>query len=115
MSRVLEANIDDTGKVFVDGVEVTGVEILNAGKQASEGVLFITNGRVIYMATNTTDLVTTLDKLSLAITELTTALTVIDAKPVNGTGSAPAPGAAGNIANLTAIKAELDLLKGALK
>lgn len=101
--------------VSIGGVPVPGATILSEGVGSSSGVAYIDADKVYYVAKTTPDVKTLLEKVVAAITELTTALTAIDAKPVGGTGSAPAPGAAANIANLTAISVQLNTLKAAMK
>lgn len=101
--------------VTISGVPVPGATILSEGVGSSSGVAYIDGDKVYYVAKTTPDVKTLLEKVVASITELTTALTAIDAKPVGGAGSAPAPGAAANIANLTAISVQLNTLKAAMK
>lgn len=115
MSKTLKAECDGSEKVFYGDTEVISCEILSEGKQKSDGILVIDKGKTYYLTSSATDIKTTLEKISSALTEIATALTTIDAKPVGGTGSAPAPAVGGNVATLNTLKSEIDQLKGALK
>lgn len=129
MSRVLKASCNAEGKVFVDGAEVPGALVLTQGKAPSEGLLILEGFLSVYFATNTTDLVTLIEKLITALDKAVTALnqsasalTSIDNKPTGGSGSAPTPVAAGNVSqiqsaanDISSVKNQLSDLKGALK
>lgn len=113
MSKVFQASFDGS-KVLYSGYEVPNCEVVSEGKGASNGLLFISEGRVFYVASSALDIKSTLEKLSSVLTEVVASLTTLDNKPVGGTGSAPAPALATNIANINALKSEIDILKGGL-
>lgn len=115
MSKILEASCNASGIVTCEGFQIDGVTVLSEGKQDSTGVLIVDGLKTYYITSNASDLVTTLDKISLALTQIATALNAIDAKPTGGTGSASTPVAAGNVTQINTIKSEVDTLKGALK
>jgi hypothetical protein len=111
--KMLEATCI-AGVVKVGALPVLGATILSQGIGASSGVLLLQDddGK-IYIAKTTPDLTTTLDQLTTALTQIASALTVLDAKPL---GTLPAvPGAAANIAAITAANAALTALKAILK
>lgn len=112
--RVLSASCV-IGQVTCGAALVPDVTILSEGVASSEGYLIIDQDRMFYVAKTTPDLATTLDKISTALGQIASALTTIDAKPVGGSGSAPAPGAAANISQITSLQAELVTLMEALK
>lgn len=114
MPRVLNATCVAGAVTSGSGV-VSGVTILSGGVASSSGYLIIDQDRKYYVANTHLDLKTTLDKIASALTQIATALTTIDAKPVGGSGSAPAPGAASQITQISTIQAELALLKENLK
>lgn len=103
------------GVVSIGGAPVVGAVILSQGVGQSTGVAYIDGDKVFYVAKTTPDVATILEKLSNSLSELITALGLIDAKPVGGVASAPAPAAAANIVNLTAISVELTALGAMLK
>lgn len=115
MSKVLLATCDASGKVTADGVQVDVAQVMSEGKQASEGTLFLDKDKGYYLPSSATDIKTTLEKVALALEQIAGALQAIDVKPTGGTGSAPSPAAASQIAQINSLKAELDTLKGALK
>lgn len=115
MSRILEASCDAAGVVTCEGFQISEVTILSEGNQASTGVLIIDGLNTYYITSNATDLVSTLDNLSLALTQIASALTAIDAKPTGGTGSASTPVASTNVTQINTIKSQVDTLKGVLK
>ncbi len=92
-----------------------GAVILSQGIGPSTGVAVIDEDNSFYIADISGDLKTLLEKVISLLTNLTTALTLIDAKPTGGTGSAPTPVAATNITNLTTIAGELTALEAILK
>lgn len=128
MSKILDATCDASGKVTADGIIVTEATVLSEGKQASSGVLVIEEDRARYIASSATDVKTTIEKtivvlddLTAALTEIATALTAIGAG-MTGPTTAPPPTLptsvvtiTNKITALTATKAELNTLKGALK
>lgn len=114
MTKMLEATCVG-GVVTAGGVPVAAADILSQGVQASVGVLLLEEDTAKYLTSNATDIKTTLEKIIALLTDLTAALTLIDAKPTGGAGSAVTPVAAANIVNLTALSAQLAILKEALK
>jgi hypothetical protein len=103
------------GVVTSSGVPVAGAQILSEGVGPSTGILLLDEDKFYYIPKTSPDLKTTIEKLISILTELTTSLTLIDAKPTGGVASAVTPVAALNIVNLTAISAELTALSGVLK
>jgi hypothetical protein len=114
MNRVIEASCS-ASIVQADGVPVPGATILSEGIGQSEGIAIIQGDKVYYVNSSAADLKTTIEKLVDVLTQLTGALTAIDAKPTGGAGSAVVPVAAANVVSLTAISAQLTLLAGMLK
>ena len=115
MSRVLDAEVKSDKKVYYDGKEVKDALILSEGNKESQGVLIISEGLVKYLTSNATDIKETLEKVSEALLELSTALTTLDAKPTGGTGSASVPTVVASVTKLNQLKAQLDTLKDTLK
>lgn len=127
MTRMISASCDD-GKVTADGVEVPGAIILSGGQGSSTGILLIDGLMAIYVASNAGDLSTTLEKLSTALetigdtlTKISTMFTSIGAS-MTGPTTAPPPTLAidvaeivSSVAEITAIKQELDELRGDLQ
>lgn len=114
MIKVLDATCEN-GQVKVGTLSITGVTILSEGVGSSVGLLIIDGSESYYVAKTSPDLDTTLAKISSALDNIATALSTIDAKPVGGTGSAPAPGAASQISQIQSLKTEIDTLKGDLR
>ena len=120
MSKMIEASCV-AGIVTAGGVPVPVATKLCEGVGASTGVLILDEDKADYIAKTSPDLKTTLTKIVSILTQLTTALTVIDAKVLvttcgAGAGStAPLPLATANIASITVIQAELSILKETLK
>lgn len=128
MSKILDATCDATGKVFFEGVEVPEAEVLSEGNQASAGVLFLDEHRKKYLPSSATDIKTTIEKLSTSLDNITQALTTISTAltsigaGMTGPTTAPPGTLPTDVATIvskvelvTAVKAELDLLKDALK
>ncbi len=111
MSKVLDAACA-AGVVTIDGLPVAAT-ILSEGVAPSEGVAILQGEAVTYIANTAPDLKTTIGKLADAITQLTTALAAIDAKPAGALP--PAPVAAAPIIALGLIQAELTILQETLK
>ena len=111
MSKILPATCS-AGVVTVDSLPVSAT-ILSEGVAQSSGIAIIEGEDVTYIAKISPDLKTTLGKIADALTQLVTALTAIDAKPLGALP--PAPAAATQIAQLTAINVEVTALKEALK
>jgi hypothetical protein len=112
MSKALAATCQD-GVVTADALEVPGVTILSEGVAPSSGILLLEAGAKTYFAKTTPDLKTTLGKIADALDSIASALTAIDAKPP-GT-EPPAPAAAGDIAAISSLQAELEELMENLK
>jgi hypothetical protein len=128
MSKILNASCDAAGVVKVEGITVPEAVVMSAGKQSSTGLVIIDKKNVKYLTLNTTDLETLIDKTSSALDDISAAinkialtLTSIGAG-MTGPTTAP-PGTlvadvleiAGKVAEINAVKIELDTLKGALK
>lgn len=114
MPRAVEATCV-AGIVKVGALAVPGTVILSEGVASSSGILVIDGDKKYYVAKTSPDLKTTLEKLVSVLGQLVTGLTALDAKPVGGVGSAPAPAAAAVITQLGVIQAEVTALKEALK
>jgi len=115
MSRILEARCDASGKVFVNDHEVTDAVLTTDGAQASTGILVVDGALAVYLTSSVSDLTTTIEKTASALGQIAAALTTLDAKPVGGSGSAPAPAVSGQVTNIQTAQTELESLKGALK
>lgn len=133
-AKVLSAS--RTGGVTkIQNTPISGETVLSEGMASSEGVAVIDEDKIYYIPKTSPDLKTTITKLVsvlsqlktaldetvTALTETATAFTTVDAKPVGGTGSAPAPAVAGNVANITAAHgqittaaAQIDTIRGEL-
>ncbi len=114
MSKALTANCA-AGVVLVGGLPLPGATVLSEGVGPSDGVAILDGASSYYVAKISPDLKTTLDKLISVLTELTTVLPLIDAKPTGGTGSATTPVTVSSVANLTAISVQLTALKETLR
>lgn len=114
MSRLLEATCS-AGVVTCEGVPVPAAEILSEGVGSSAGFLILDGEKAYYVAKTSPDLKTTLEQVSSALGAIVSALSTIDAKPVGGSGSAPAPGAAGNITTINSAKTAVDTLKASMR
>lgn len=114
MSKILAATCDASGKVTADSVQVPAAVVLSEGKQASSGILIIDGDKAWYIALSASDLKTTIEKVSAALTQ--TANGLASAGPtldglVPGSG-APLTAAATQI---NSIVTELNQLGEALK
>lgn len=114
MSKALAATCVG-GVVSIAGTPIPGAVILSEGVGSSTGVAYLQDDKIYYVAKTTPDVKTLLEKVVSLLTELTTALTLIDAKPTGGVASATTPVAAVNIVNLTAISTQLTTLGAMLK
>ncbi len=112
MSRLLSATCVG-GVVKVGDLPVPGAVILSEGVASSTGFLVIEKDGKYYVAKTSPDLKTTLEKVASALTQIATALTVLDGKPLGALP--PSPAAAASIAQITSIQAELATLQEALK
>lgn len=112
MSKILDANCV-AGVVTSGGVPVPAAEILSEGVGPSSGVLILDEDLAKYVTSNASDLKTTLDQISQALTAIATALTAIDAKPVGILP--PAPVAAAAVVQILAAGVQLTVLKELLK
>jgi len=114
MSEVIEASCI-AGVVAIEGTYPVAANIISEGVGQSDGLAFIREGQVYYLTSNATDLKTAIEKLVGIVTQLTTALTAIDAKPTGGSGSLSTPVATANVVSLGLIQAELAILQETLK
>lgn len=114
MSNIRDATCSAAGVVTADGVPVDGVTLFGAGKAASSGILVMQEGQLYYIPISFSDLKTTLEKLSAAVGQIASTLTSIGAG-MTGPTTAPPPTLVADVATLNSIKAEVDLLKEALK
>lgn len=127
MSKALEASCV-AGVVTADGFPVLTAEILSDGTGASDGVLLMDEDKQFYIADTTPDLESTLEKISShlqtiqgTLTTIASALTAIGAG-MTGPTTAPPPtlptsvaSIAADVATLTALQVQVDLLKETLK
>lgn len=117
MSKILAASCQ-SGVVSIDGVVLPDAEVLSEGVAASTGVAVLDEDTAFYLAKISPDLkslieqvVDVLTQVKTALDKTASALTTVDAKPVGGTGSAPAPGAAADITAISAASTQIDTLK----
>lgn len=113
MSKILAASCVDN-KVTVEGKEIEGAIILSQGKASSTGIVIIEEDKVTYIAMNTTDLATTIDKTVELINAIAPILTAIGAG-MTGPMTAPPPTLAADVAQLQTKASELLQLKDNLK
>lgn len=113
MSKILEATCEG-GVVTSEGVAVPGAEILSEGVGESQGLLLMQGDKKTYMASNATDLKTTIEKVVEAINKVGTILTAIGAG-MTGPTTAPPGTLATDVLELTQLATELETLKGNLK
>lgn len=128
MSKILDATCSATGVVTAEGSTVESAEVLSEGNQASSGLLLMEGNKARYLTSSATDiketiekLIQVLDDLGPALTQIATTLTSIGAG-MTGPTTAPPPTLPADVieltskvTSLTATKAELNTLKGALK
>lgn len=114
MSKVLQATCDAQGVVKVAGTTVPNALVLSEGKQASQGALFLNGEEKSYLPSSASDIKTVIEKLSSSLEKIANILTSIGAG-MTGATTAPPPTLVTDVAEVTAIKAELDALKDALK
>lgn len=115
MSKVLDATCAPGKIVSSEGFQVPSATVFSEGMQNSSGALILDKEKAWYFTSNASDIKTTLDKISLSLTQIATALTALDAKPTGGAGSAVTPVTVASVAQINVLKSEIDLLKGALK
>jgi hypothetical protein len=128
MSKALAASCTAAGVVMAEGVPVPAAEVLSAGQAASTGLLIIDGDKAWYFPSSAADISATItqtmaviDKLNAVITQLGTTLTSIGAG-MTGPTTAPPPTLPTDVialnlkvTELTAIKTQLDVLKGGLQ
>lgn len=112
MSKVLSASCSG-GVVTVAGAIVQAT-ILSEGIGNSEGVVILDKDKAFYIATNATDLKTTLQKISDALAKIGETLTAIGAG-MTGPTTTPPPTLPVSVAQINLIVTELNALKDALK
>ena len=121
MSKVLLDATCENGIVRVGDLVITDVIIQSEGVGESSGILIIEDDERTYIAKTSGDLVITLEKLSDALGELSSALTAIDGKTqatvcLSGPGTTVAtPVATATIAAIDAVQSEIDDLREVLK
>lgn len=113
MSKIVPATCQG-GNVTADSITVDSPQILSKGEGQSSGILIMENGQVYYLTLNTTDLETTIEKLSSSLNKLVSILTNIGSG-MTGSTTAPPPTLATDLAEITSIAGELETLKGQLK
>lgn len=113
MSKILAATCV-AGVVTAEGVPVPAAVVLSAGVAQSSGILIVDADKAWYIALSSSDLKTTIEKVSQALTQTATGLAsagpTLDSL-VPGSG-APVSAAA---VQINAIVVELTALKEALK
>lgn len=126
MSKILEASSNASGQVTVLGVVVQGTLVLSEGKQASSGLFILEGDKSYYLPSSATDVKTTIEKIIAVIEKLNETINQV-ALISTSLGAAiptlnPPPTLATDVAvlntkvtELTAVKTELETLKGALK
>lgn len=124
MGKILDAQCENQ-TVTVEGFEITEAEILSQGDGASEGVLFVEEGKSRYHASNAPDLNTTLEKIAEALQNVADALNGLDTAgyiiAVSGGSGAPAVGTPATpmvqseIATIESLKDDLETLRGNLR
>jgi hypothetical protein len=112
VSKTLNASCA-AGVVTVEGKPIEA-EILSEGVGSSEGAIILDKEKAFYIASNATDLKTTLEKISDALTKVGETLTAIGAG-MTGPTTAPPPTLAANVTEINLIVVELTTLKDALK
>lgn len=95
--------------------------ILSEGIGASTGVVVLDEFGATYVAKTSPDLKTTLEQLIDVLTQVTdalnktaSALTLVDAKPTGGAGSAVVPTTVSDVAGITAASAAIVAIKTVL-
>lgn len=114
MSKVIEAQCNALGIVQSEGATITSAKVLTDGKQSSEGILIISGEKAFYLTLSKSDLATTIEKLSILVEKTANIVTSIGGG-MTGPTTAPPPTLVSDVAELLALKVELDLLKGTLK
>lgn len=109
MTKLLEATCENN-VVKVGGL-VVEAEVVTQGKQSSTGIVLLNEDRAFYIATNTTDIVTVIEKLSSVLGNISGALTGLQGGPWSG----PPPVIAPDIAAIAAAQSSLNTLKVNLK
>lgn len=112
MSKVLQASCVG-GIVTSENVPVPSADILSEGVASSDGILVLEEDQATYVTSNASDIKDALDKIASALSSIASALTTIDTKPP-GT-LPPTPLASSDIAQISAIQAQLSALKESLK
>lgn len=128
MSKILVASANAQGKVTCEGVLIPEAVILTAGKQASTGLLYIEGEKAYYIPPITSDIASTIDKTAKALEDIVEAIQKIASTltsiggGMSGSTTAPPPTLAADVtiinnkaSEISALKSELDTLKGALK
>ena len=128
MSKILDATCDADGKVTVEGVVVTDIEVTSEGKAASTGLVLIDQDRARYITSSAGDIALTIDQVIASLDSLVEVLNKIGTTftsigaGMTGITTAPPPTLPTDVSailasagELTAIKTELETLKGGLK
>lgn len=111
--RMLDASCQG-GIVTADGVQVDAAEILSAGKGRSAGTLLLDGEKAVYLTSNAADLDSALEKIGDSITKILNILTAIGGGMTGPTTATP-PTLPTDIAEVTAIAAQIETLREALK
>lgn len=113
MSKLLSASCENN-EVTIEGQKVTPVTILSQGKAASQGAAVVDDEKVVYIASNATDLAQTIQKACEMIQDIALMFTSI-ASGMTGPTTAPPGTIVADVASLNAKATELLALKDNLK
>jgi hypothetical protein len=109
LSKILEAKCSPGKIVDVGGVPVSIAEVFSEGTAPSEGLLILVEGKAYYLTSSASDLKALIARLSEITQAIITIATGLDAVTT-------APGSqAASIAQLTALKVELEASQEVLK
>lgn len=111
MTKIFTANCQG-GVVTTEGLTLDA-DIVASGQGQSSGAVILEKDHAVYLPNTQPDLETTIEKLSESLGKLTEILAAIGAG-MTGPTTAPPGTLATDLAEITALKAELDALKGNL-
>ncbi len=112
MARIIAASCVN-GQVTVEGVAIEA-EILSAGVASSQGVVILQDDNVWYVATNSVDLQSVIEKTAELVNLCATLFTSIGAG-MTGPTTAPPPTLAVDVLNIQTKASVLDALKDNLR
>lgn len=127
MSKILAATCE-AGVVKVGDLSVPSAVVQSSGVASSDGVLLMEGDTAFYLSKTSEDLMTSIEKTSMALEDLASALNTIATTftsigaGMTGASTTPPPTLAVDVASiiskateLTALKTELNTLKGNLR